>query len=324
MPLRKRGLTVTKSVRVLGAAALCLLIPGTAWPTVEASVTARDENSFGLEGDWDEDSVNLGVLDCLEDIEITVSISVSGEDTSGREIYLFSGDDCDDPDDESDECDDDVLEYDADTNTVEVPVSWLLDEADCAGDVSTGLWVGLLESEGDKEDGATWAERIDMELETSVPDAPEEVTVGVGENNLLVGWERLDEDVGAYAVVWALAEQDKVDGGQCEGPLEEGMELDGGMWWEEVGASASDARIGNLTNGAVYQVAVVTVAEGGNHAATPANGRRASHTRRRQITLPGSRGSSPRQASSFRKGRARDESISARPVSPCRLRRRAA
>ena len=160
-----RGIKILMTLMVLAVSGISVQ----ANASVTAYISARESNSFGIKGDWDSDGVKLNHQDCVDNIEITVTISVSSsEDTDGRELYIFAGSSCDDSDDTSD-CDDDVLSFDADETKITLDVAFLIDADDCSDSDSSSIWVGLLDSADEKDDNATWATAIDVDFEGGLP-----------------------------------------------------------------------------------------------------------------------------------------------------------
>ena len=247
--------------------------------SIDVYISDRDENSLGLEASWEDDYAYVSQLDCNEDISFELTIDISDEDTDGREIYIFSGSNCDDSDDD-DDCDDDVLKLNAEDMTVDIPISWIFDGESCSDNDSTSIWVGLLENAGEKDDNATWASSISFDLDGSAPEAPTSVFAEPGDEKLLVSFSYDDDDSFEGALLlYAVAEQqaeagdagvadDDVDGGvsdDCTGALVEGADVTGDLSYVEVsGESVAEGYIRHLTNGVTYQVAVSAIDENGN------------------------------------------------------------
>lgn len=254
-------------------AATILLCPSISAASVTATLTGRENNSLELKGKWDADGALINRQDCLDNVSFTLTIAVSGEDTAGRELYVFSGSSCNTSED-SDDCDDDVMRLNASTTTVKLPVSFIINAEDCTDSDTSSIWVGLLETSDEKKDNATWAAPLDMDFDGGSLSPPKSVSVKGGENNLLVSWKTVDDesDPSGFLLVYARTEgtadggvDGGVDDGGCEGPLVEGGAVASEMSFQQITTgSSTSGRISKLQNDVFYQVAVATMDEYGN------------------------------------------------------------
>lgn len=255
------------------AVVMISLGPAVSAASVTATLTARENNSLGLKGDWDADGALINRQDCLDDISFTLTIAVSGEDTTGRELYVFAGSSCDTSED-SDDCDDDIMRLSASTTTVKLPVSFIINTDDCADSDTSSIWVGLLDSSDEKDDNADWAAAIDMDFEGGSLSPPKTVSAKGGENKLVMSWEveEDEDDAEGFLLVYARAEgaaDGGVDGGVddsvCEGPLTEGAAVTAELSFTQITTgSSTSGSITGLQNDVFYQAAVVTLDEYGN------------------------------------------------------------
>lgn len=254
-----------------------LLVPVRSTASIDVYINDRDTNSLGLETSFDTDDAYISRLDCIEDITFELYIDISDEDTDGRELYLFSGSNCDDTDDESG-CDDDVIRLDAEDTVVDIPVSWILDDESCTTSTSSAVYVGLLENAYEKDDNATWGSSISFDIDGTPPAAPTDIFAELGDEKLLVSFV-YDEDDSFEGALLLYAEADQqveVDGGvtddadagvsdECTGALVEGGDVTGDLNYVEItDGSVEEGYIRSLTNGVTYQIAVAAIDENGN------------------------------------------------------------
>ncbi len=248
------------------------LCPAISLASVTATLTARENNSLKLKGTWDKNSALINHQDCVDNISFTLTVAVSGENTSGRELYIFAGSGCNTSDDTED-CDDDIIKVSASTTTVKLPVQFIINADGCSDSDTSSIWVGLLEARDEKEDNATWASPIDIDFEGESLSAPKDVSAKAGENNLLLSWKAASDDNKPDGFLLVYAEADEPDGGDdpdagaggCEGPLRQGQDVTSALKWTHLSTgSSTSGRIEGLKNDVYYQVAVASLDEYAN------------------------------------------------------------
>lgn len=262
---------MSKIVKTTLIVCISFLIPRSGNSYVQLEIYDREDNSLGIQGEWSEDQAYLGTFDCLDDIEMTFEFTVQDEDTSGKELYLFTGDSCD----EDSECNNTAIEYDADEDYATVSTSWILDDADCNATIDTQIWLALLDSKSDKDEDAVWATTVDIDFSVEEPAAPEEVSASVGEGKLHIEWtmdtdddeDDEDEDLIGFLILYSAAETSSDDSNSdgCDGVLVAGNEVTSDLDWKYVdGGDKRSGNVGGLQDGKKYQIAVSTVDDHGN------------------------------------------------------------
>jgi hypothetical protein len=175
------------SATILVAAALTAPL-GAGAVTIE--IYGRSANA----GDLSKNQINLA--DCRDTSEtFKFKYSLSGQSTSGKELYVFAGDNCDTSD-----CGYRSYSNPADSGFVEIPAINLVlgDDAsatDCPGsEGSISVWAALLDgvAQEDKDVGS-WSDPVEIEYDMNAPDAPNSIKAGFGEQSVTVEWSVGDE-----------------------------------------------------------------------------------------------------------------------------------
>jgi hypothetical protein len=284
---------MSKTLKVACFLTLIVSISASAY-ALQLDVVGRTDNSLGEQPPVDaEDTATLkmNLQDCTEMTEILVDFSVSTDenDDTSKSLYFFIGTKCNE---DVAECEQVLEEYSGTTTTVRASfwdlfenVTELIfgiegDEDDleslCVGATTpTGtypLWVALLSDSADETSG-TWASAVSTEIDIDSPDAPNNISVAIGEGKAKVSWNK--DDIDGYSGAYALNTVSTSTGGggdagavsdggtfSCSGPLVEGEEWDRDDY--TIGStkvSQSDvtsAVVEPLINGVTYQFSVVS------------------------------------------------------------------
>lgn len=174
-----------------------LLFSGAA-RAITVEVRERDDNGWSLQG---EDLTLVNLADCTAGIDYVFEVALAGETTTGRELYLYEGTDCDDAPEGCTLIGGPQL---ASELYFTVTTADLFPDG-CEAAATASVWIGLLTQENEPfEEGGIWSTALSLSLDVSGPTtAPTGLKARVGSGNVRISWNEMTAgDVTGFRLVY--------------------------------------------------------------------------------------------------------------------------